>query len=518
MLSSWRSDLSAGAVVFLVALPLCLGIALASGAPLFAGVIAGIVGGTLVGILSGSNISVSGPAAGLAVVVAAAIPANGGYERFVAAVVLSGIIQIGFAILRLGIIGDYVPNSVVKGMLAAIGIAIILKQIPHALGRDDDFEGDLAFLGAHDNTFTDIVKAVLSANAGAVTLTIVCLAILILWQHRSFKKVPILSMIPGPLVAVLAGIGLNEAFRLWMPGLAVTSSEHLVRLPVSESIPDFFRQFSFPDFSVLTSRQVYITAITIAVIGSIESLFALEAADRLDPYKRTSPTNRELFAQGAGNIVSGLVGGLPVTSVALRTSANVYAGARTKVSTIFHGMLLLVSAMLFPSALNKLPLAVLAAILFVIGYKLASVKVFREMYRHGIDQFLPFIVTVIAVVLTDLLIGVLIGLAVGLVFVLRANRHVAITQVNQDNHCLLRLNKDMTFINKSAFKTALRNLPDNSHVIIDGSRALYVDKDIYDTLDDFRESCEYRHIEVELKNFERRNGAETMHAAVETSK
>lgn len=501
---SLKFDLAAGLVVSLVALPLCLGIALASGAPLFSGMIAGIIGGIVISLLSGSPISVAGPAAGLAVIVANAIQNMGSYQAFLLAVVVAGVAQIGLGLLRLGIIGNYVPNAVIRGMLAAIGIVIMLKQIPHALGRDTDYEGDFSFLEkAGDNTLTDIVKAVLSATPAAIIIALVSIAVLLLWERPIMKQIRLFKQIPGPLVVVLAGIGLNEFFRAFFPGFELSDASHMVRLPISASIGEFFGQFTMPDFSQFANKAVYTTGFTMAIVASIESLLSIEAADKLDPYKRITPTNRELIAQGIGNITSGMIGGLPITSVVVRTSANVYAGARTKFSSLTHGLLLLSFALLIPAFLNRTPLACLAAILLLIGYKLAKVQLFKQMWRAGFGQFLPFIITVLAIVFTDLLVGVLVGLAVGLFFVIRANHHEPITLVKQDNLYLMRFNKDVTFVNKSAFKEKLLKIPDNSQVIIDATKALYIDNDIYDVMFEFRQQAYFRNIHLELKNFAR---------------
>ncbi len=499
--NSLRFDLSAGLVVSLVALPLCLGIALASGAPLLAGVIAGIVGGTVVALISGSEISVSGPAAGLAVIVAAAIQTMGGFEMFLPAVIVGGVIQIILGLLKLGVIGDYVPSAVIKGMLAAIGTVIVLKQIPHALGRDKDYEGDFGFMEGQENTLTDIVAAINSFSGAAVLITLVCLAVLLLWERPAIRRMPLLRLIPGPLLAVAIGISMNQLFRVLVPGFELSDPEHMVRLPVPASILGFFQQFTFPDLHAFQNQQVYIVGATIAIVASLESLLSLEASDKLDPYRRISPTNRELLAQGSGNVVSGLLGGLPITAVVVRTSANIYAGGRTRMSALVHGALLLAMAMLFPKLLNLTPLACLAAILLVIGYKLAKIDLFVQMWKAGYAQFLPFIVTVIAIVFTDLLKGVIIGFAVGLFFVIRANRHHAITLISQDNYYLLRFNKDATFVNKSEVKEALRSIPANATVILDGTKALYIDRDIREVVDEFRQSCYFQGIKLEFKNF-----------------
>jgi MFS superfamily sulfate permease-like transporter len=497
-----RHDASAGLVVFLVALPLCLGIALASGAPLFAGIIAGVVGGIVVSTASGSNVSVSGPAAGLAVIVATSIQTLGSYQTFLLAVALAGLMQILLGVLRLGVIGDYVPNSVIKGMLAGIGLVIILKQIPHALGRDKDFEGDLAFLEGRENTLTDIVEAVMSASPGAILISAASLAILLGWDWVVAHTSPLLKQVPASLLVVVTGIGINSALGTVAPALQIREPEHLVTLPVVSSIWGFFGQLTAPDFHAIANPKVWTIAMTIAIVASIETLLSLEAADRLDPYKRISPPNRELMAQGLGNLISGMIGGLPITSVVVRTSANVYAGARTKLAALFHGVLLLAAVLLIPAFLNLTPLACLAAILMLVGYKLTKWSLYTGMFALGWTQFLPFIVTVLAIVLTDLLTGVLIGLALGLFFVIRQNHHESITVVNQDNYYLMRLNKDATFVNKSELRTKLREFPAGAHVLIDGIKALYVDRDIVEVVEDFKLMAPYKGITVEVDNLE----------------
>ncbi|MBN9663054.1 MAG: SulP family inorganic anion transporter [Acidobacteria bacterium] len=498
----FRYDGPAGTVVFLVALPLCLGIALASGAPLFAGIIAGIVGGIVISIASGSQVSVSGPAAGLTVIVASAIQSLGSFQNFTATVVLAGGFQIIFSLLRAGSFGDYVPLSVIKGMLAAIGLVIILKQIPHALGRDADYEGDFTFLekGA-SNTLTDILEAVMSFSPGALIITGISLVILLFWDQLAAAGPKFLTFIPAPLLVVGAGIGLNQMFHAFFPFLELTDKAHLVSLPVSSSISEFAQQFSFPNFAILANPNAIMIAATLAVVGSLESLLSLEAGDKLDPYKRISPPNRELFAQGTGNIVSGLIGGLPVTSVVVRTSANVYSGARTWISSFTHGILLLVSAMFIPALLNLTPLCALAAILFSVGYKLTKVDLYKAQYAAGYAQFIPFIVTVTAIVFTDLLKGVLIGMAFGLFFVIHSNHHKAFVLVKQDNWYLIRFTKDTTFVNKAELKTVLRSIPDGASLQIDATRAIYIDRDIFEVVADFEKSAAYKNIDIEYRNF-----------------
>src|SRR6201998_982782 len=358
-----KHDGPAGLVTFLVALPLCLGIALGSGASLFSGVIAGIIGGLIVAVLSVSQISVSGPAAGLAVIVFMAIQEIGSYKGFLAAVVLSGLLQLIFGTLRLGMIVDYVPNSVIKGMLAGIGLMIVLKQIPHALGRDEDYMGDFRFLEiGGNNTISDIAAAVASAALGAVVIAVVSLALLILWDYLA-KKARFFQLLPGPLAVVALGIVLNQLFGTFMPSLQLVSAQHMVDLPVPATAAEFFRQFSMPDFSAIGNRTVWIAGLTIAVVGSLETLLSLEASDRLDPYKRISSNSKELRAQGIGNMIAGLIGGFAITSVVVGTPATVNAGARTWVSAFVHGLLLLACVILIPGVLRLTPLARLALIL-----------------------------------------------------------------------------------------------------------------------------------------------------------
>jgi MFS superfamily sulfate permease-like transporter len=501
---SWENfrkyDGPAGLVVFLVAMPLCLGIALASGAPLFAGIIAGIVGGIVVGALSGSAISVSGPAAGLTIIVFTAIQQVGSFKGFLAAVVLSGFMQVLLGMGGAGVIGDYVPNSVIKGMLAAIGLVIILKQIPHALGRDKDFEGDFAFFAASgSNTFTDVITSIFSASTGAVVISVLSLIVLILWDLWSARGSRFALLIPGPLVVVVLGITVNNAFGTFAPAFKLTDVDHLVQLPMANAL-----EFMLPDFGRFLDWKIWTIAATIALVASIESLLSIEAADRIDPFRRISSPNRELVAQGIGNVVSGMIGGLPLTSVVVRTSANVSSGGRTRLSAIFHGVLLLLSVLLIPQYLNWTPLASLAAVLIMVGYKLTKPKIYVSMFRLGWDQFLPFIATVVAIVLTDLLKGVIIGLFVGIFFVIRANHRAAISVVSQDGWYLLRFNKDMTFLNKSEFRTKLNAIPPGTTLIIDGTKAAYFDRDIFEVVEDFQRSAPYKNITIEIKRIDDR--------------
>ncbi|MCU0425467.1 MAG: SulP family inorganic anion transporter [Candidatus Kapabacteria bacterium] len=502
--SNYGRDIPAGLVVFLVALPLCLGIALASGAPLLGGIISGIVGGIIVSFFSGSELSVSGPAAGLTVIVAAAIQSLGSYENFLVAVILSGVLQIGLSYLRAGVLGDFVPSSVIRGMLAAIGIVIILKQIPHAFGRDTDFEGDFSFLepSGHSNTFSEIARSIVSANPEAVIITIVSFAILLLWEHPRLKNIRLFKTLPAALLVVFLGIGLNEIFHALFNDFYLRAEDgHLVQLPVTSNIPAFIQNLQFPTFAILTETSVYSVAVTLAIVGSLETLLSLEAVDKLDPFRRISDANKELRAQGIGNIISGVLGGLPMTSVIVRSSANVYAGARTRMSAIVHGILLLVSVIFLAPLLNRIPLAALAAILILVGYKLARISLFKQMFQAGKEQFLPFIVTVIAIVFTDLLTGIAIGMCVGMFFVMRSNHQFAVTLVSMDHYYLLRFTKDMTFINKAEIKSKLRQVPNDAVLLIDGTKARFIDADIYDTVAEFAQAATYRNIEIEYKNF-----------------
>lgn len=487
-LTYFKTDLLSGVVVFLVALPLCLGIALASGAPLFAGIISGVIGGIVVGFLSHSELSVSGPAAGLTAIVLVAITSLGSYETFLVAVVLAGMMQIALGFAKAGTISNYFPSNVIEGMLAAIGVIIILKQLPHAIGYDKDNEGDFFFIekGTGHNTFSALIDAVNYSHVGAIIITLTSLAILIAWTKLSFLKK--MKTVPGALVAVVVGVVLNEIFKQTGSNLAI-AQEHLVALPVPSSFADFIGQFSRPNFSAITNSNVWIVAATIAAVASIETLLCIEAADKMDPLKRFTNTNIELKAQGVGNLLSGLIGGLPMTSVIVRTSANINSGARTKISAIAHGMFLLVAVVAIPTVLNKIPLACLAAILLMTGFKLAHPSVFKHMWKSGKFQFAPFIVTVIAVVFTDLLKGVAIGLAISIFFILRANMKLAYFFKKEEHHAgetiHIDLAQEVSFLNKAAIKQTLAHLPENAKVIINAANSVYIDQDVILLIKDF---------------------------------
>ncbi len=493
------SDFSSSIVVLLVALPLCLGIALGSGAPLFSGIIAGVVGGIVVGLASGSNLSVSGPAAGLTVIVATAILKLQVFEAFLLAVVIAGIIQIILGFIKAGVIGDYIPNSVIKGMLAAIGLILILKQFPHLIGYDADFGGDESFEQDNkQNTFSALTHALDYITPSAIVIGATALLILILWEQKFMKAQKWLQVIPGPLVVVLSGTLLNEYFKAYQPDLALASKQ-LVTLPIAAGLNEFVSFFTFPKLQYLRNPEVWITAFTLAIVASLETLLGIEAADKLDPLKRVTPPNRELKAQGLGNIISGLLGGLPLTSVVVRSSANVSAGAKTKASTIFHGIFLLLCVALIPFVLNKIPLSALAAILIFTGYKLAKVSLFKEFYLKGWDQFMPFVITIIAILTTDLLKGILIGIGVGLFYMIRSNFRSSVFIVNDNNKYLFRLRKDVSFLNKPIVKKKLEEVPKNAFVLIDAARADFIDKDVIEEINNFIVHAHLKNIKVEIK-------------------
>ncbi len=497
-----KNDLPASIVVFFVALPLCLGIALASGAPLFSGVIAGIIGGIVVGSLSGSKIGVSGPAAGLAAIVLTAISALGGYENFLLAVVLGGLIQLIFGFLKAGIIGYYFPSSVIKGMLTGIGIIIILKQIPHFFGYDPDPEGDFAFFQVDgQNTFSEIIETVNNISPGATLIAFLALGILLLWDKVLSKKGKIFKLIQGPLVAVAVGI-LFYILSKDSASLSI-SSDHLVSVPIPEDAASFLGQFSFPNFGAITNPQIWITAFTIALVASLETLLCVEATDKLDPDKNVTPTNRELLAQGTGNIISGMIGGLPITQVIVRSSANIQSGGKSKMSAIIHGFFLLISVILIPRLLNMIPLSVLAAILFIVGFKLAKPSLFMKMYAMGWKQFIPFTVTVVGIIFTDLLIGIGLGLAVGIIVIMiksYQNSHfLHIEDKSNGKHRIkMTLAEEVTFFNKGAILKELDSLPRDTYLELDVRNTRYLDNDIIEILDDFAFKAKERNIDIQL--------------------
>ncbi|RPD96570.1 SulP family inorganic anion transporter [Aureibaculum marinum] len=502
MFKTIKSDLPASVVVFFVALPLCLGIALASGAPLFSGLIAGIVGGIVVGGLSGSKVGVSGPAAGLAAIVLTAIGTLGGYENFLVAVVLGGLIQLIFGVLKAGIIGYYFPSSVIKGMLTGIGIIIILKQIPNFFGYDEESAWDLEFFELDGgNTFSELINVISNIQPGAALIGFISLVLLILWDKVLTKKSKVFEIIQGPFVVVVLGIvffTLTKESEVFAIG-----STHMVSVPIPEDINSFLGQFSFPNFSAITNPEVWVVAFTIALVASLETLLCVEASDKIDPDKNVTPTNRELLAQGTGNIVSGLIGGLPITQVIVRSSANIQSGGKSKMSAILHGFLLLISVILIPKLLNKIPLSVLAAILLIVGYKLAKPSLFKKMYQLGWKQSVPFFVTVLGIVFTDLLVGIGLGLLVGIIVILLKNyqnsHFLHIEDNSNGKHRIkMTLAEEVTFFNKGAILKELDSLPRDTYFEFDVTKTRYLDYDIIEILEDFAFKAKERNIDIKL--------------------
>ena len=512
VLKSWRSDVPASIVVFLVALPLCLGVALASGAPLFAGVIAGIVGGVVVGAVSKAPLSVSGPAAGLTVIVLGAIESMPSYQVFLLAVMLAGLIQIAFSFTRAGILGEFVPSSVVTGMLAAIGLILILKQVPHAVGYDGESEGIFEFTTADGiNTFARVWDSVTGhLTPGATLIALVSLAFLFWWDAARPRQ-GALRFLPGPLVVVVIGVAGNALLGAVKPAWQLGAS-HLVQVPVAATIGDFGGLFTSPDFSAIGTGIVWTTALTLAIVASLESLLSVKAVDEIDPRRRTTDKNWELMAQGSGNIVSGLIGGLPVTSVIVRSSANVDARAESKLSTILHGTWLLLSVALIPAVLNLIPLSALAAVLIATGYKLTKPQPFAERFRQGWTQFVPFVVTVVAILFTDLLEGIVIGLVVGFGFVVARNFRTAITFMCDGGDCLIRARRNLYFIHKYELQQQLDRVPDGANLMIDLSSTNYVDLDNVDVINAFIKGAAYRAITVIVRGDIAQKTAPRIHA------
>jgi len=504
----FKSDLPASIVVFFVAVPLCLGIALASGAPLFAGIIAGIVGGIVVGAASGSPLGVSGPAAGLAVIVFSAIASLGGnWNAFLAAVVLAGVIQLLLGYAKAGFIAYFFPNSVIKGMLSGIGLLIILKQIPHALGWDFDMEGDDAFSQADgQNTISEIGRALDFITPGALFISLISLAILIFWEQYLSKKHKIFQIIQGPIVVVVFGIAMFNCFNNGLLPFTLKTNQ-IVSLPAPSTLTDFFHQFTLPDFTYLNNLEVWKNAIVIAIVASLETLLCVEATDKLDPLKRITPVNRELKAQGLGNVISGLIGGLPITQVIVRSSANINFGGKTKLSAILHGFFLLISALFIASLLNMVPLACLAAILLIVGYKLAKPSLFKEMYKLGWEQFMPFIGTIIAILLTDLLKGITFGILLGIFYTLRHSyrnsHHLKVIKSDENGKSIyhLVLAEEVSFFNKANLLKTLNEIPNNSKVIIDCSKSKSIAYDVIELIQNFEQNGKSKNIEIEKINF-----------------
>lgn len=483
LINDIKSDSSSGLVVFLIALPLCLGIALASGAPLFSGLISGIIGGIVIGYFSKSALSVSGPAAGLISIVASAITDFGAFDIFLCAIIIAGIIQVVLGIIKAGSISYYFPSNVIEGMLAGIGVIIIINQLEHAIGigglpKQEEEIKIVVFVKAFINNIF---------HYGALIITLISIGILLLWQQQFTKK---LQVVPGALLAVASSILLNEIFIQSYPSLAITDKSMLVNIPTIHSLSDFKSSFTFPNFNGFMRSDVWMIGITIAVVASIETLLCIEAIDKLDPHKRNTPTNRELIAQGSGNVLSGLIGGLPITSVIVRSSANLNAGAKTKTSTIIHGFLLLISCILIPFLLNKIPLATLAAVLILTGYKLCKPSVFKKIWKEGKWQFIPFAVTVIAVVVKGLLIGVAVGMAVSITYLLRQNIKNAYyfhrSQYKNGDVIKIELAEEVSFLNKASILLTLDHLPENSMVLIDANKSKFIDHDVLLVINEFK--------------------------------
>ncbi|HZG25190.1 MAG TPA: SulP family inorganic anion transporter, partial [Chitinophagaceae bacterium] len=508
-----KSDFSSSIVVFLVAVPLCLGIALASGAPFFSGLIAGIVGGIVVGSLSNSQLSVSGPAAGLTAIVLAGITRLGAFETFLVAVFLAGLIQMALGFLRAGSIANYFPGSVIKGMLTAIGIIIILKQIPHAFGYDAEAEGRLDFLQSDgNNTVSALLKPLQHIHPGVTFVTLVSVAILILWDKPFMKR---FKAIPGALAAVVFSILANLAFMNFFPAFAITN-EHLVQVPVAQTVQDFMGLFTLPNFSTIWNKDVIVTAFTIAAVASIETLLCIEAVDKMDPLRRVTSQNRELKVQGIGNMISGLLGGLPITSVIVRSSANMNAGAKTKASAIMHGILILICSAFIPGILNLIPLGALAAILLLTGYKLAKISIFKEMYSNGKYEFVPFIVTVVTVVFTDLLTGVGLGLITSIVAILYGNMKNSYYFHKENHHegeiIRISLSEEVSFLNKASIKLTLDHLPKGSTVVIDARKTQYIDFNVLELIKEFKNiQAPERQINCILTGFRDKYGIDNTH-------
>ncbi|MDR4506345.1 MAG: SulP family inorganic anion transporter [Candidatus Scalindua sp.] len=500
--SHLKQDISASIIVLFVALPLCLGIALASGAPLFSGLIAGIIGGIVVGSISDSSHGVSGPAAGLAVIILDALAKVGSFETFLLAVAIGGVIQIILGLARAGVIGYFFPSAVIKGMLSGIGIIIILKQIPHALGLDKEWMGSDSFvLKEGENTFTLLWQILDQLTPGAVLIAAISMSILLLWELYLTKKYNIFKLIQGPIVVVAAAICCQFITKSYFPQYTL-GPEHLVSVPVAGSISSFFNLFTFPDFGQLGNKEVYILAVTIAIIASLETLLSVEATDKLDPHKRITSTNRELIAQGTGNILCGMIGGLPITQVIVRSSANVQAGSRTKLSTILHGFFLLICVGFIPVILNMIPLSALACILLLVGYKLSKPSLFVQIYRLGWNQFLPFTVTILGIVFVDLLVGLGLGCCVGTVVVLirnyRNSHFLHMETGAREKQMRITLAEDVNFLNKGAIIKELAGIPKGTLLTIDLSKCYSIDYDVREAIEDFMVSAQSRGISVKL--------------------
>jgi MFS superfamily sulfate permease-like transporter len=499
------SDLKAGSVVFLVALPLCLGIAMACGAPLHSGISAGVIGGIVVTFFSDAKFSVSGPAAGLTSVVITSIATLGSIEVFIAAIVMAGLLQILLGLIRAGSIGNFIPNAVIKGMLAGIGIILIIKQIPHFVGYDADFEGDINFAQPDGhNTISDLYYMMNYINPGSIIIGLVSFVIIVISEIPGYRNNKYLTFLPGPLLAVIAGIILTLIFEA-VPFLSV-GPDHLVKLPEIRSASDIGSLIMVPQFSQLANSAFWICAVTIAAVASLETLLNIEAIEKLDPEKTPVNSNRELVAQGIGNTLSGLIGGLPITSVIVRSSANIYAGARTRLSIVIHAILLLVCVLFIPGVLGLIPNSSLAVILILTGYKLAKVSLFRRQFKMGWDQFVPFVVTIVVMLLTDLLKGVGAGIVVAVIYIIRVNIRSTVEVIEEEINgqfiYLIKLPQHLTFFNKGFMIKSLSAVRKNSSVIIDGSNNKVTDKDVREVLLDFYSSSQNKNIEIQFVKYQ----------------
>ncbi len=499
--ANFSNDIPAGIAVFLVSIPLSLGIALASGAPLFSGLITGIVGGLVVAPLSGSALGISGTAAGLSLIIFPAIQSLG-FSAFLLAVVIAGLIQVILGLARAGVIAYYFPSSVTSGMLCGIGIIIFLKQIPHAVGYDIDYEGDFNFTQSDDySSFTELYHMFGAFQPGAVLVAAISLAILLVWELPAVRRHRFFQSLQAPLVAVIVSVLINGILQSGYPEIALGVA-HLVSIPVVDSIPNLLQQLSFPDFTQRANLQIYTLGFTLAIVASLETLLSLEAVDKLDPYKRVTPSDKELIAQGIGNICAGLFGGLPLTQVIVRSSVNAQSGARTKMAAIVNSLLLLSAIFLIPGILNKIPLASLAAVLLVVGYKLVSASPFKSLYESGWYQFIPFIATVLGLVFTNILFGILIGLTAALFAILMENYKSAayFKEAHIGNKTVIRLSEHVSFLNRANIQQTLEALPEHSEVVIDASRTKYIDYDVYGIIQNFKSDAHHKHIKLILEN------------------
>lgn len=499
------SDLKSGVVVFLVALPLCLGISLACGVPIFSGILSGIVGGIIVGIFSSSRYSVTGPAAGLTAIVVTSISQLGSYEYFLAAVFFAGIFQIIFGVIKAGFISNFIPNAVVKGMLAGIGIILIIKQLPHFVGYDADPEGDMYFVQSDGhNSISDLYYMFNFITPGSLIIGFISFFLLLISEKPFYKKNKIFSFIPGPLLVVGFGILLNVAFSGY--SFLEISSKHLVNLPIIKNLNDLKTNLIFPNFTLINDQGFWIIVLTLAIVASIETLLSFEAIDKLVPQKEAVNSNKELVAQGIGNTISGLIGALPLTSVIVRSSANINAGAKSKLSTITHALLLMLSVLFIPYVLRLIPNSALAVILIMIGYKLANISLFKSQYKAGIDQFLPFMATILFMLFTDLLKGVSLGLFIAIIFILKQSYKLPFKVIEETIdgrlNVFIKLSQNVTFITKGKFIELFKNIPDGAEVHIDGGRTRFIDKDVLEIIHNYKDSSSVHKINLVLEELE----------------